>query len=161
MTDTAGTDAVPPPVATPANGMTSRQRRSQAYQARQARKGRGGGRGNTALGTAPREKTKEKMGIQGIPSFCTPADNGDKARFNKARNLLKSHVVQNFYQGKDVTTILRTARTINCRQGQQVESEDLGYGSGTIRAPTSTAQGKQGNSALSSGSGEPSLSASS
>ena len=54
----------------------------------------------------PREKTEEKVGISGIPSFCTPAENGDKVCFDKVHSLLKSHVVQMLYQGKDVAIIL-------------------------------------------------------
>ena len=125
MTDATGTDVPPPaPAAPPADGTTSRQRRSQAYQARRAGRGRGGGRGNTAAGTAPREKTEEKVGIQGIPSFCTPAENGDKARFDKVRNLLKSHVVQNLYQGKDVAPILSSLTDAVLAEPQELSDAD-------------------------------------
>jgi hypothetical protein len=111
MTDTtaAATAAVvPPPAPAPAStadGMSSRARRHQAHLAR--RGGRGRGIGSTAPpGTAPRERTEEKVGIPGIPSFCTPAENGDKARFDKVRSKLDSHVKQNLHQGKDLAPIL-------------------------------------------------------
>ena len=104
MTAAAQAAVVPPP-APAADVMNSRARRRQAYLARTA--GRGGrGRGSTAPGTAPREKTEEKVGIPGIPSLCTPAENGDQARFDKVRSKLASHVVQNLYQGKDLSPIL-------------------------------------------------------
>ena len=113
MTDTtaAATAAVvPPPAPAPAStadGMSSRARRHQAHLARRGGRGRGRGIGSTAPpGTAPRERTEEKVGIPGIPSFCTPAENGDKARFDKVRSKLASHVVQNLYQGKDLAPIL-------------------------------------------------------
>ena len=99
MTDTTAAAAVVPPPAPAADGMNSRARRRQDYLARTAgRGGRGRGRGSTAPpSTAPRERTEEKVGIPGIPSFCTPAENGDKARFDKVRNKLASHVVQTLY----------------------------------------------------------------
>lgn len=106
-TTVAAPATVVPPPAPAADGMNSRARRHQAYLARTAgRGGRGRGRASTAPGTAPREKTEEKVGIPGIPSFCTPAENGDQARFDKVRNKLASHVVQNLYQGKDLSPIL-------------------------------------------------------
>ena len=89
MTDETTTVAVvPPPAPAPsADGMNSRTRRRQTYLARQQAERGGGGRGSTApSGTAPREGTEEKVGIPGIPYFCTPAENGDKARFDKVQS---------------------------------------------------------------------------
>ena len=48
----------------------------------------------------------EAGGIEGIPLFCTPAENGDKARFDKVRSLLKSHIVQTLYLGTNIMGIL-------------------------------------------------------
>ena len=60
---------------------------------------RGGGR-DTAT------KVEQKGGIDGIPLFCTPAENGDKARFDKVCYLLKSHIIQTLYRGTDIMGIL-------------------------------------------------------
>ena len=82
----ADVPAVVPPTAAPDSDGA---RRRQFYQG--GRAGRGGGRGNNPPGTKPKEKasTEEKTSIPGIPSFCTPAENGDKALFKKVRSLLK------------------------------------------------------------------------
>ena len=116
---------VVPPVAAPAPtaGDTGRTRRQPWH--RGGRGGRGG-RGNpTPPGTKPKEKTiEEKTGIPGIPSFCTPAENGDKARFDKVRSLLKSHVVQNLYRGKDVAIILSSMTDAVLAEPQELSTAD-------------------------------------
>jgi len=115
--------AVVPPPAPAADGMNSRARRLQQYRARVG--GRGRGRGSTAPpSTAPRERTEEKVGIPGIPSFCTPAENGDKARFDKVRSKLASHVVQNLYQGKDLSPILLSLTDAVLAEPIELSTED-------------------------------------
>jgi len=60
---------------------------------------RGGGRDTTT-------KVEQRGGIEGIPLFCTPAKNSDKALFDKVHTLTKSHIVQTLYRGTDIMGIL-------------------------------------------------------
>ena len=113
MVDTA---AVIPPAAAPTSDGVSRTR--QWHQGGCGR--RAGGRCNNPPSTKPKEKaTEEKTGIPGIPMFCTPAENGNKAHFDKMCSLLKSHVVQNLYRGKDVAIILSLTT-----EPQELSTED-------------------------------------
>lgn len=107
----------------PTSNSASRTRRHPWY--RDGRGGRGGGGGNDPPWYNPKEKSiEEKTGISGIPWFCTPAENGDKASFDKVRSFLKSHVGHNLYRGKDVTIILLAMTDAVLAKSQELSVPD-------------------------------------
>jgi len=53
---------------------------------------------------------EHRSGIQDIPLFCTPAENGNKACFDKVQSLLMSPIVQTLYRGSDMVSILASLK---------------------------------------------------
>lgn len=71
-----------------------------------------------------KSQLKRRPGSQDSHRSAPLPRTGNKARFDKVRSLLKSHVVQNLYRGKDVAIILSSMTDAVLAEPQELSTAD-------------------------------------